>query len=151
MTTLTANQLALYLGCEIEYTNQRRQKVYTELKPHALEFPTVWPNLKPILRPTHSLNATDALKYLRVRHKGQPVDVIEVEHETRNRTRGFWYRYYMGKRWSKKTWLFHWDLCYDAITTLHLISEGFDVLNWIEQGLAIDKTQIQKPLRKNRQ
>lgn len=48
--------LHLYLRCPIMYKDKNRGEVFTELSPHALEFPERWPEFKLILRPVSDMS-----------------------------------------------------------------------------------------------
>lgn len=176
MKTLTAKELALYLGCEIEYTDSRRGKVYTELKPHALEFPTVWPNLKPILRPLSDMTAEEAEEFalLCMNSKCPPegyetIESDEIQIEFIKDDGGNMLdadvELYIGVacRCFDGSVLIMKDgrigICeedepsenmipvHDAYGTVtYLLSKYFDLFGWIEQGLAIDKTKIETSL-----
>lgn len=138
MKTLTAKELALYLGCEVQYEYETRSE-YPDLK-HELrngvlaglthsevDITTEWgvirrmiTQVKPILRPLSDMTGAEA-------------------KELAECSRSPYYRFEVG--------LMNKILLYPQ-PVVYLLSKHFDLFGWIESGLAIDKSTLISPISK---
>lgn len=124
MKRLTAKELALYFGCEaeIKYTPYPRcpevgrfKLTFEVLQEYSVDTGSYYEEVKPILRPLSDITR-DEIKEL-------TQATAEVIHRI---------------------------VLVNSLETVrplpqeytYLLSQGFDLFNWIEQGLAIDKTAI---------
>lgn len=134
---LKPEQLALYMGADVkDYTN-KATLVLTPVTLGAIDFER-W-KVKPYLRPLSDMTENEALGWLHAKygHWGWQVNLIEIQEK-----RFMKFRYNSGRgRWSKinSTMLHQTPDC--ARTVAYLLSCGFDLFDWIEQGLALDKTK----------
>lgn len=116
---LTAQQLALYLGCEVEWMSEQgyflagintRQSNFNPVGlVDGAENP-FWANydeVKPILRPASDMTEEERAGLLKYYEDGRAPIILDM-----------------------------------AEITLNLASRGVDVLGLIRQGLAIDKTEL---------
>lgn len=121
---LTAQQLALYLGQQAEYTSHRGTNIQAihpfdlEREEHGFKY-----TIKPLLRPLSDISEEE----LR--------DVFPGESNPEAYTTEFWKSHL--KEYGVPT------LKPEQFT--YLLSRGFDLFNWIEQGLAVSKPAIGTP------
>lgn len=118
-TELTAD-LALYLGCEVEWTGERGyflagvntgQENFNPVGLVSEQMEPVWvkyDEITPILRPLSDMTEDEKNEVLRICEKDRR---------------------------------FKSSVNYEAIRTRYLLSRHFDLFGWIDAGLAIDKTK----------
>ena len=120
-TELTAADLALYFGCEVEWLGERcsfvfgvnaTDKSFNPIRLVNSDGHTIWvleKTIKPILRPLS--------------------DMTEDENENAQKIvdAGGW----------------GYEAAIAAELTVYLLSIGIDLFGWIDAGLAIDKTKLE--------
>lgn len=121
MKKLTTNDLALFLGCQVEYTNSKFNNApeRTELNTLMLDWFTSNPyitSVKPILRPLSDIKKEEAQQV------GTTPNGLNRDLQTFKAC---------GIMWMPEDFFY-------------LLSCNFDLFNWIEQGLAIDATKVQE-------
>lgn len=146
MTPLTINQLALYLGCKAyadanngEFTTgiiagfETHRKYYVSIKCDKY-IESMWApeNIKPILRPLESISEEEAKQFLKL---FAPKTYKFIDIQTKADT-WFTVRFKNGNG--------NYGFISYSVTQMNpekfiwLLSKGFDLFNWIEQGLAIN-------------
>lgn len=126
MKTLTVKELALYLGCEAVATTEHlincdegeeeEVRIYLTIE-NLNELDVTFFDVKPILRPLSDITEEEIS------------DVFPGESNPEAYTTDFWKSHL--KEYGVPT------LKPEQFT--YLLSRGFDLFNWIEQGLAISK------------
>lgn len=141
MKTLTAKELALYLGCEAEFfitdqgVNLTRVREITLSRLRLYKDKDFYGYIKPILRPLSDITEEEARQVYRLHWGFTDNQMLNWERDYNTR--------------DYKTWLINVQLYNtrgfngNANTWTYLLSRGFDLFNWIEQGLAISKPAIE--------
>lgn len=158
MNKLTVNQLALYLGAEAQislYGKQRPNLIITgetlyDLEVHQRDYPDQEISIKPLLRPLNDMTEEEAQELTETSKSKFSSNFgvkdfkfkewLHLDESTMSKE-GFVYisnhRYELG---GKYMFWFSRDVSFDG--TVYLLSKGFDLFNWIEQGLAVSKPAI---------
>lgn len=132
MKQLTDKELALYLGCEAEIHGKGLKWSYVGTLTAWVLYQSTIDLIKPILRPLSHITEEELIglnQIIQPELEIKPGDLTEAIDQLRNK--------------GIKIIDFS-DIPAPVVfeTTAYLLSCGFDLFNWIEQGLAISKHAI---------
>lgn len=161
MKKLTVNELALYLGCEVEVQfkdmcdNNKLVKEKRNLNTLTLTYFDLYELFKPILRPLSDITEEEAIEVLKICLPY--AELLEVSEDFERFQKDdeeariyYWHESQTideGTTYTEEALTISFDTCdvyshwghtnnFHSITAF-LLTKHFDLFNWIEQGLAI--------------